>query len=121
MIKTNGYQKMCDTNKNGTKMGVIIKGVYCTCNMHALTIFYSEIFYSILTLGYMQDIFVPRKGICQKSRIKVGRLQNLYIYIYIYISKIFLWVFSILTSCWDLLVSILSICWCFEICQLIEG
>jgi hypothetical protein len=24
----NGYQKMCDTNKNVTKMGVIIKGVY---------------------------------------------------------------------------------------------
>ncbi len=48
-------------------------------------------------------------------RIKVSRLQNLYI------SKIFVWVFSILTSCWDLLVSILSICWCFEICQLIEG
>ncbi len=26
--KTNGYRKMCDTNKNVTKMGVIIKGVY---------------------------------------------------------------------------------------------
>jgi hypothetical protein len=24
-----GYQNMCDTNKNVTKMGVIIKGVYC--------------------------------------------------------------------------------------------
>jgi hypothetical protein len=23
-----GYQKVCDTNKNVTKMGVIIKGVY---------------------------------------------------------------------------------------------
>jgi hypothetical protein len=46
---------------------VIIKGVYYTCIMHALTIFYSEIYYSMLTLGYMQDIFVPRRGICQKS------------------------------------------------------
>jgi hypothetical protein len=55
-------KKKCDTNKNGSKMGVIVKGVYCTCIMHALTIFYS-----VLTLGYMQDIFVPRRGICQKS------------------------------------------------------
>ncbi len=31
------------------------------------------------------------------SSIKVSRLQNLYI------SKMFVWVFSILTSCWDLL------------------
>jgi len=31
------------------------------------------------------------------SGIKVSRLQNLYI------SKMFVWVFSILTSCWDLL------------------
>ncbi len=31
LIKTNDYQiKMCDTNKNVTKMGVIIKGVYYT-------------------------------------------------------------------------------------------
>jgi hypothetical protein len=28
LIKMNGYQKMCDTNKNVTKMGMIIKGVY---------------------------------------------------------------------------------------------
>ncbi len=28
LTKMNGYQKMCDTNKNVTKMGVIIKGVY---------------------------------------------------------------------------------------------
>jgi hypothetical protein len=26
----NGYQKMCDTNKNVIEMGVIIKGVYCS-------------------------------------------------------------------------------------------
>jgi hypothetical protein len=26
--KYDGYQKMCDTNKNVTKMGVIIKGIY---------------------------------------------------------------------------------------------
>jgi hypothetical protein len=24
-----GYQEICDTNKNVTKMGMIIKGVYC--------------------------------------------------------------------------------------------
>jgi hypothetical protein len=36
-IKMNGYQKLCDTNKNVTKMGVIIKGVYCiSCDMKAL-------------------------------------------------------------------------------------
>jgi hypothetical protein len=29
LTKMDGYQKMCDTNKNVTKMGVIIKGVYC--------------------------------------------------------------------------------------------
>jgi hypothetical protein len=28
LLKPNGYQKMCDTNKNVIKMGVIIKGVY---------------------------------------------------------------------------------------------
>jgi len=28
LIKMNGYQKMCDTNKNVTKIGMIIKGVY---------------------------------------------------------------------------------------------
>jgi hypothetical protein len=25
-----GYPKLCDTDKNVTKMGVIIKGVYCS-------------------------------------------------------------------------------------------
>jgi len=35
--KMNGYQKLCDTKKNVTKMRVIIKGVYCTsCDMKAL-------------------------------------------------------------------------------------
>jgi hypothetical protein len=29
LIKMDGYQKLCDTNKNVTKMGVIIKRVYC--------------------------------------------------------------------------------------------
>jgi hypothetical protein len=28
-----GYKKMCDTNKNVTKMGVIIKGVYYICKL----------------------------------------------------------------------------------------
>ncbi len=28
--KMDGYRKMCDTNKNVSKMDVIIKGVYCT-------------------------------------------------------------------------------------------
>jgi hypothetical protein len=27
--KPNGYQEMRDTNKNVTKMDVIVKGVYC--------------------------------------------------------------------------------------------
>jgi hypothetical protein len=27
--KTNDYQELCDTNKNVTKMGVIIRRVYC--------------------------------------------------------------------------------------------
>ncbi len=30
LTKTDDYQKMCDTNKNVIKMGVIIKGVYYT-------------------------------------------------------------------------------------------
>ncbi len=29
LTKMDGYQKMCDTNKNVIKMGVIIKRVYC--------------------------------------------------------------------------------------------
>jgi hypothetical protein len=29
LTKMDDYQKLCDTNKNVTKMGVIIKGVYC--------------------------------------------------------------------------------------------
>jgi hypothetical protein len=28
LSKTDGYQKMCDTNKNVIKMDMIIKGVY---------------------------------------------------------------------------------------------
>jgi hypothetical protein len=37
LTKMDGYQKIVDTNKNVTKMGVIIKWVYCTsCNMKAL-------------------------------------------------------------------------------------
>ncbi len=31
VTKTNGYWKMGDKNKNVTKMGIIIKGVYCNC------------------------------------------------------------------------------------------
>jgi hypothetical protein len=30
LTKTNGYLKMCDTNKNVTKMGLSIKGVCCS-------------------------------------------------------------------------------------------
>jgi hypothetical protein len=30
LTKMDGYQKLCDTNKNMTKTGVIIKGVYYT-------------------------------------------------------------------------------------------
>jgi len=29
LIKLDGYQEMCDTNQNVTKIDVIIKGVYC--------------------------------------------------------------------------------------------
>jgi hypothetical protein len=28
LAKMDGYQKLCDTDKNVTKMGVIIKGIY---------------------------------------------------------------------------------------------
>jgi hypothetical protein len=29
LTKVDGYQKLCDTNKNVIKMGMIVKGVYC--------------------------------------------------------------------------------------------
>jgi hypothetical protein len=61
-------KKKCETNQNVTKVGVIIKGVYYTCIMHTLAVCNSEIFYSILTLAYIQDRFVPRRGMYQKSR-----------------------------------------------------
>ncbi len=32
LTETNDDQKLCDTNNNGTKMGMIIKGVYCKTN-----------------------------------------------------------------------------------------
>jgi hypothetical protein len=32
LTETNGCQKLCDKNKNGTKMGMIIKGVYSSTN-----------------------------------------------------------------------------------------
>jgi hypothetical protein len=32
LTKTDGYQKMCDTTKNVTKMGMIVKAVYYTVN-----------------------------------------------------------------------------------------
>jgi hypothetical protein len=34
VTQTDGYQKMCDTNKNVTKMGVIIKGAYYNCSSY---------------------------------------------------------------------------------------
>jgi len=33
--EVNGYQKLCDTNKNVTNMGMIIKGVYSIFLPHA--------------------------------------------------------------------------------------
>jgi hypothetical protein len=33
LIETNDYQKMCDTNKNVTKMGMLMKGVYYSSNI----------------------------------------------------------------------------------------
>jgi hypothetical protein len=36
LTKTNGFQKMCDTNKYVIKMGVIIKGVYYILNLLAV-------------------------------------------------------------------------------------
>jgi hypothetical protein len=33
-IKPNDYQKMCNTNKNVTKMDMIIKGVYYIYSIH---------------------------------------------------------------------------------------
>jgi hypothetical protein len=30
LTKVNGYQKLYNSNKNVTKMGMIIEGVYCT-------------------------------------------------------------------------------------------
>jgi hypothetical protein len=32
LTKTDGYQKMCDTNKNVAQMGMIVKRVYYTVN-----------------------------------------------------------------------------------------
>ncbi len=33
LIEINGYQKMCDTNKNETKMDMFIKGDYYSSNV----------------------------------------------------------------------------------------
>jgi hypothetical protein len=33
LIEINGYQKMCDTNKNESNMGMLIKGVYYSSNV----------------------------------------------------------------------------------------
>jgi hypothetical protein len=32
--KMDGHQKLCDINKNVIKMGVIMKGVYCSLNTY---------------------------------------------------------------------------------------
>jgi len=32
--KMDGYQKLCDIDKNVIKMGVIIKGIYCGSNIY---------------------------------------------------------------------------------------
>jgi hypothetical protein len=37
LTKMDGYQKMCDTNKNVNKMGVIIKDVYCILMLRNLS------------------------------------------------------------------------------------
>jgi hypothetical protein len=60
----------------------------------------------VCTFGYMQDIFVIEKGYVPKvkvSRIKISKPWNLYI------SKIKLWVFSILPIYEDVLVPILLV------------
>jgi len=36
-LKIDGYQKMCDTNKNVIKIGMIIKGVYYNAKMHGIS------------------------------------------------------------------------------------
>jgi hypothetical protein len=43
LTKMNGYKKTCDTNKNVTKMGVIIKGVY-TSSLFVLFYYKSDIY-----------------------------------------------------------------------------
>ncbi len=53
---------MCDTNKNVTKMGVIIKGVYCVSSLLAKTgnmalQIYDEIYGLIDTLSKKNPLF----------------------------------------------------------------
>jgi hypothetical protein len=48
-----GYQKMCDTNKNVTKMGMIIKGVYyITTKAFATYLILKFDFWDFISQGY---------------------------------------------------------------------
>ncbi len=59
LTKMNGYKKTCDTNKNVTKMGVIIKGVY-TSSLFVLFYYKSDIYSFFKCLN---DIMVVILGI----------------------------------------------------------
>jgi hypothetical protein len=49
-----GYQKLCDTNKNVTKMGVIIKEVYyITIKAFAICLRLKFDFWNLMSYGYL--------------------------------------------------------------------
>jgi predicted metal-binding membrane protein len=45
LTKAYGYQKLCDTNKNVIKMGMIARGVYCISFLSTLKTFGKEVFH----------------------------------------------------------------------------
>jgi hypothetical protein len=54
LTKTDGYQKMCDTNKNVIKMGMILKGVDHTIVLYYLMYLHKEFKPWIQTLVIQQ-------------------------------------------------------------------
>jgi hypothetical protein len=90
LTKMNGYQKMCDTNKNVTNMRMIIKGVYCILmclsyeiikyvftnykvnNHNKFFLYFLIIFMSIWVLKSVEKLMCPNE--CQYDRRQKNHL-----------------------------------------------
>ncbi len=70
LIKKNDYQKMCDKNKNVTKMGVITKGVYYNNN---------PIQFNFSTILINSFLNIPTKPFANSFEMTISNKHNIYL------------------------------------------